>query len=107
MTRSPLFDRLNHELESFSKKAQKALDEGRLQVELLRVRRQRDKAARDLGLFVYRREREHEGMREGDVTPPQLEPLLLRLDDLSAEIRRLEQQIAGLRRDVAAEPPPT
>ena len=42
MTKSTLFDRLNHELEAFGKKAQAALDEGKLQIELLRVRRRRD-----------------------------------------------------------------
>ncbi len=49
MTRSTLFDRLNQELEEFGKKAQAALDEGKLQIELLRYRRKQDNAARDLG----------------------------------------------------------
>ena len=57
MTKSTLFDRLNQELEAFGKKAQAALDEGKLQIELLRVRRRLDRAARDLGLLVHRRER--------------------------------------------------
>ena len=51
MTRSTLFDRLNQELEAFGKKAQSALDEGKLQIELLRMRRRQDNAARDLGLL--------------------------------------------------------
>ena len=54
MTKSTLFDRLNQELEAFGKKAQAALDEGKLQIELLRLARQRDNAARDLGLLVHR-----------------------------------------------------
>ena len=37
MTRSTLFDRLNQELSEFGKKAQAALDEGKLQIELLRI----------------------------------------------------------------------
>jgi hypothetical protein len=57
MPRSALFDRLNQELEAFGKKAQSALDEGKLQIELLRMRRRQDSAARDLGLLVHRRER--------------------------------------------------
>jgi 50S ribosomal subunit-associated GTPase HflX len=48
MTRSTLFDRLNTELEAFGRKAQSALDEGKLQIELLRLRRRQDNA-RDLG----------------------------------------------------------
>lgn len=92
MTRSTLFDRLNHELEAFGKKAQAALDEGRLQIELLRARRRRDNCARDLGLLVHRRE------RGGEVEPARVEALLLRLDDHEADIARREGQVAEARR---------
>jgi 50S ribosomal subunit-associated GTPase HflX len=88
MTRSTLFDRLNHELEAFGKKAQAALDEGKLQIELLRVRRRLDRAARDLGLLVHRRE------RGGETEARRFDALMLRLDDLQAEITRLERQIS-------------
>ena len=91
MTRSTLFDRLNHELEAIGKKAQAALDEGKLQIELLRTRRKRDNAARDLGMLVYRRE------RGGEVEARRIDALLLRLDDLEAEIARLERQLAEAR----------
>ncbi len=73
MTKSTLFDRLNHELEAFGKKAQAALDEGKLQIELLRLRRRQDRAARDLGLLVHRRE------RGGEVEARRFDALLLRL----------------------------
>jgi hypothetical protein len=86
MTRSTLFDRLNQELEAFGKKAQAALDEGKLQIELLRARRRRDNAARDLGLLIYRRE------RGGDAEPGRVDALLVRLDQLEAEISRLDRQ---------------
>lgn len=79
-----LFDRLNQELETFGKRAQAALDEGKLQIELLRHRRQQDRAARELGLLIHRRE------RGGDVDPRRIDAALLRLDDLAAEITRLE-----------------
>src|SRR5688572_30767090 len=92
MTRSTLFDRLNQELEAFGKKAQAALDEGKLQIELLRLRRRLDRAARDLGLLVHRRE------RGGDTEPRRFDALMLRLDDLQAEIARLERQIGEARR---------
>jgi outer membrane murein-binding lipoprotein Lpp len=88
MTRSTIFDRLNQELEAFGKKAQAALDEGKLQIELLRVRRRQDNTARDLGLLVYRKE------RGGEVEPRRIDALMSRLDDLKADIARLEQQIA-------------
>jgi multidrug efflux pump subunit AcrA (membrane-fusion protein) len=93
MTRSTLFDRLNHELEAFGKKAQAALDEGKLQIEQMRVRRKRDNAARDLGLLVHRRERGTE------VEPRRVEALLLRLDDLEAELSRLQRQLDEARRN--------
>jgi 50S ribosomal subunit-associated GTPase HflX len=102
MTRSTLFDRLNTELEAFGRKAQSALDEGKLQIELLRLRRRQDNAARDLGILIHRRE------RGGEAEPRRVDALLLRLDDLEQEIGRLERQIAETRRTRTpspAEPP--
>jgi outer membrane murein-binding lipoprotein Lpp len=91
MTRSTLFDRLNQELEAFGKKAQAALDEGKLQIEVLRLRRRRDNAARDLGLLVYRRE------RGGSVEAARIDALMLRIDDFQTEIARLERQVGESR----------
>jgi hypothetical protein len=91
MTKSTLFDRLNHELEAIGRKAQAALDEGKLQIELMRTRRKRDNTARDLGLLIHRRE------RAGEIEPRRLDALLLRLDDLEAEIARLERQMSESR----------
>jgi outer membrane murein-binding lipoprotein Lpp len=93
MSRSTLIDRLNHELEAFGKKAQAALDEGKLQFELLRLRRRQDHTARDLGLMVHRRE------RGGQTEPRRIEALLQRIDDLQAEIARLERRIDESRHD--------
>ena len=98
MTKSTLFDRLNQELEAFGKKAQAALDEGKVQIELLRMRRKRDAAARDLGLLVHRRE------RGGEVEPRRVDGLLLRLDELEAEIARLDRQLAEQRQRPAPAP---
>ena len=99
MTRSTLFDRLNQELSDFGKKAQAALDEGKLQIELLRYRRKQDNAARDLGLLIHRRE------RGGEAEPRRVDALLLRLDDLEREVARLDGQIAEARRQRAAAQP--
>jgi hypothetical protein len=95
MSRSTLFDRLNQELEAFGRKAQWALDEGKLQIELLRVRRQQDNAARDLGLLVHRRE------RGGEADPHRIDALLVRLDGLAGEIARLEGQVQTAKRQRA------
>ena len=92
MTKSTLFDRVNQELEAFGKKAQAALDEGKLQFELLRLRRRLDNTARDLGLMVHRRE------RGSETEPRRIDALLLKMDDLQAEIGRLERQISESRR---------
>jgi hypothetical protein len=91
MSRSNLLDRLNQELEAFGKKAQAALDEGKLQIEQLRVRRRRDHVARDLGLLVHRRE------RTGEAEPLRMEPLLVRLDELEAELAQLDGQLRRAR----------
>ena len=101
MTRSTLFDRLNQELEAFGKKAQAALDEGKLQIELLRLRRRQDSAARELGMMVYRRD------RGGQAEPRRIEALMVRLDDLQAELGRLEAQIAQSRRGSGSSQPPS
>ena len=101
MTRSTLFDRLNQELTEFGKKAQAALDEGKLQIELLRYRRKQDKIARDLGLLIHTRE------RGAEVEARRVDALLVRLDDVAKDIARLEAQIAEARRqrDAAAQQP--
>jgi 50S ribosomal subunit-associated GTPase HflX len=102
---SQLFDRLNHELEVFGRRAQAALDEGKVQIEVLRLRRQRDGAARDLGLLIHRRERGGSGGGGGggggggEIEPRRIEALLLRLDDLEAQLLRLEAEAADRRRD--------
>jgi hypothetical protein len=98
MAKATLFDRLGHELEAFGKKAQAALDEGKLQIEQLRVRRKRDNAARDLGLLVYRRERGGEGEAR------RTEALLARLDDLEAELAGLARQLEEARRQRPTSP---
>jgi hypothetical protein len=101
MSNSTLFDRLNHELEAFGKKAQAALDEGKLQIELMRARKRRDNAARDLGLLVYRRE------RGGEVEPRRIDALFLRLDDLVADVTRLEGLVDARRKPEPAASPVT
>src|SRR5690348_11550700 len=92
MSRSTLFDRLNQELEAFGKKAQAALDEGKLQIELMRVRRKRDSAARELGLLVYQRE------RGSQVETRRTDALLIKLDGLEAELARVGQQLEDAKR---------
>jgi ribosomal protein L12E/L44/L45/RPP1/RPP2 len=86
-----IFDRLNQELESFGRKAQAAFDEGRFQLELIRLRRQRDEAASSLGKVIYKRER---GM---EVDQVRIDALMLRLDDIEASIEKVEKQMGSIR----------
>jgi hypothetical protein len=86
-----IFDRLNQELESFGKKAQAAFDEGRFQLELIRLRRQRDDASCSLGKLYYKRERGKE------VDQVRIDALLLRLDDIEASIEKVEKQMGSIR----------
>ncbi len=98
-----LIDRLNRELDSLGKKAQAALDEGKLQLELMRARRQEKNAAVDLGLLVHRRERGRE------VDGRRIDALLGRLDEIQETIARLERELAAQRGDtvsVSDQPPP-
>lgn len=88
---SSILDRLGKELEAIGKRAQTALDEGRLQLELLCLRRQQDTAARDLGLLFHARERGQE------VDQRRVDTLLVKLDDLSEAIARQERAIAATR----------
>lgn len=91
-----LFSRLNQELENFGRRAGAALDEGRLQIELLRVKRRRDNAARDLGMIAYHREK--------GVAPDQrrVDALVLKIGDLETQIASIEAQIATQKAEVVS-----
>jgi hypothetical protein len=88
---SSIISRLNQELETFGRRAQSALDEGRLQIEVLRLRRKRDTTAMDLGRLYHKRE------RGGEVPGERIEGLLLRMDELEAAIRKTERQMGAVK----------
>ena len=99
-----IFDRLNQELESFGKKAQQALDGGKLQLERFRLLRERDEAARRLGYLIHRRER---GM---SVDQLELDAWLQRIDGHDVAIARVEREMAATRGEsvsVSETPPPS
>jgi hypothetical protein len=87
-----LLDRLNRELGTIGRRAQAAIGDGKLQLELLRLRRMQDNAARDLGLLIHRRDRGR------DVDLRRIDSLLFRLDDLETQIGRIEAELAERRR---------
>lgn len=93
-----IFDRLNQELETFGRKAQAAFDEGRFQLELIRLRRQRDDASTSLGKLFYQRERGKE------VDQVRIDALLLRLDDIEAGIEKVEKQMGSIKAEATEAP---
>ena len=96
-----ILDKLNQELESIGKRAQAAFEEGRFQIELMRLRHQRDHAASELGLLVHRRE------RGGEAEADRIEAAMRRLDDLEAAIARIEAQMGAVKAEAeTVDPPP-
>ena len=91
-----IFSRLNQELENFGRRAGAALDEGRLQIELLRVKRRRDNAARDLGMIAYHREK---GVAQDQ---RRVDALVLKIGDLETQIASIEAQIATQKAEVVS-----
>jgi hypothetical protein len=85
-----LGDRIKTGIETLSRKANLALDEGRLRMDLLKVRRRRDNAARDLGYVVYRQSR-GAPPAEGEV-----DALTKKMADADADMARIEDQLRKL-----------
>ncbi len=84
-----ILDRLNSELETFGKRAQQALDEGRLQIERFRLARERDEAARKLGYLVHRRDR-------GTVVDSlEIDAWMVRMDTLDASIAKVDREMSA------------
>jgi hypothetical protein len=84
-----LFSRLSTELRSAGKAARGAIDEGRIRLEIFRVRQLADKAAQALGYAVHRARREG---KEPDADI--LQRLGATLDEHEATARRLEEDLA-------------
>jgi hypothetical protein len=82
-----LMDRVAAGLETLGKRANQALDEGKLRVELLRARRRMDGAARDLGYVTYRQAK-GQSAPEGEV-----ESLTRRIAEAEADVARLQAAI--------------
>lgn len=82
-----LMDRVAAGLETLGKKANLALDEGKLRVDLLRARRRMDGAARELGYVTYRQAK-GQGAPDGEV-----ESLTRRIAEAEAEVDRIQAAI--------------
>jgi hypothetical protein len=87
-----LFDRISTGINRLADRTNQALDEGRLRLDLLRVRRRRDNLARDLGYLAYRQAK---GTAPAD---GEADALIRRIEDCDAEIVKLDLQISEVRR---------
>lgn len=96
-----LMDRLAAGIETLGRKANQALDEGKLRMELIRERRRMDAAARDLGYITYRQ-------AKGSPAPEgEVESLTRRIAEAEAAAARLQGEIDKLRSaHRAADTPP-
>lgn len=90
----PLFDKLRQELDRAGKQAQRALDEGRLRLDLYRARQSTDRFAQRLGYAVFRAKKEGH-----DVAAEELTSHINNLTASEAEITRLETLIAEASKD--------
>lgn len=94
-----LWDRVKTELDRAGRVAQQAFDEGRLRLEMLRVRRSADSAAQRLGYAVYRARRESR-----DVTGDEYNGFARAIEAAEAEVERyrrlLDEAVARRRRNM-------
>ncbi|MBX9928395.1 MAG: hypothetical protein K2X99_05710 [Gemmatimonadaceae bacterium] len=97
-----LWDRLQGELDRAGKAAQGALDEGKIRLELFRVRQLSDKAAQALGYAIFRAKRDG-----GELDAPSYESLLATLREHEAEAKRLEAELQKAGAAPAPPPPST
>jgi hypothetical protein len=88
----PIWDKLRSELDRAGKAAQHAIDEGKLRLEVMRVRQVADRAAQALGYAVYKADKGIQPLDEGVRTR-----LMLAVDERLAEVARLEDQLKAAR----------
>lgn len=86
-----LLDRLSEGFGKLGKAAGQALDETRIQMDIMRVRKRKDGAARDLGYLVFR-------VSQGaSAIPGEQDALVQRIADIEKEIDGLERQLREVR----------
>ena len=84
---SSIFDRLNAELDQIGERVRTVFESGKLQLDRSALVGRRSKAAYKLGMLVYRKE------RGGEVSQAELDALFARLDDLAAQIARIDREL--------------
>lgn len=96
-----LWEKVQKELDRAGTVAKGALDEGKVRIELFRVRQQADKAAQALGYAVHRAKRDGR-----ELEAEALDRLHATLSEHDAEAKKLEQELAdALGKQGSADPP--
>jgi hypothetical protein len=98
-----LFDKLKHELDRAGQTAQRALDEGKLRLELFRARQSVDRFAQRFGYAVFRAK-----AAGTELAAEELAAHMSNLTAAEAEVTRLEtllKEPAGPTPPVPTEPP--
>jgi hypothetical protein len=85
---SELWDKLKTELDKAGKAAQDVLDEGKLRIELFRVRQAADKSAESLGYAVYRARKEG-----GEPDAEAIAPIIKAMAEQEEEMNRLQAEL--------------
>lgn len=86
-----LWDKVQKELDRAGLAAKDALDEGKIRIELFRVRQNADKAAQALGYAVHRAKRDGK-----ELESETFERLHTALKEREAEAKKLEEQLASV-----------
>lgn len=94
-----IWDKLQAEVNRAGRAAQGAFDEGRLRLEIFRVRQLADKAAQALGYAVYRARAKGE-----ELDPAAWDRLSAVLKEHEAEAARLEAELARQGQEAPASP---
>lgn len=98
-----LWEKVQAELDKAGSAAKVALDEGKIRIELFRVRQQADKAAQSLGYALARARRDNT-----ELAPETLENLHAALAKYENEAKQLEADLAKvLHKDAPTTEPPT
>ncbi len=96
-----LWEKVQAELDKAGSAAKGALDEGKLRIELFRVRQQADKAAQALGYALHRAKRDNT-----ELAAETLDHLHAALSTHEAEATQLEAELATVMQKSAGTTPP-
>ena len=84
---SSIFDRVNAELDEIGQRVRTVFESSRLHLDRSALVGQRSKAAYQLGMLVYRKE------RGGEVNQAEVDALFARLDDIAAQIAKIDRDL--------------